>query len=163
MEHIYHLSIYSFLCKELHFFFKFQNINPKEVVSCRVPLNMHPSISPRTNLLVQTAKYSLMEHTKTSYSINIKINNFIILDKMSSSEFTGSLRILENLFIYKEKLMLISHGSSVPLYVTSWCFIIIYLGLVVLCNNTKLIESQFIGSPTCKCQFGSADIYDHRQ
>ena len=45
--------------------------------------------------------------------------DFIILDKMSSSEFTGSLRILENLFIYKEKLMLISHGSSVPLYVTS--------------------------------------------
>ena len=25
-------------------------------------------------------------------------------------------------------------------------------------TNFKLIEHQFIGLPTCKCQFGSADI-----
>ena len=45
-----------------------------------------------------------MEQTKTACSINININNFVVLDKISSSEV--SLRILESIYTKKEKLFL---------------------------------------------------------
>ena len=84
--------------------------------SLRCRVSQHASISSRTNLPVKTAKSSIMEHTKTSCSVNINMDNFSVLDRFSSSEF--GLRILEGIYIKKEKPLLNNQDTCVPLYVT---------------------------------------------
>ena len=63
-----------------------------------------------------------MEHAKTSCFVNININDFVVLVKISSSELTCQFKNPRKhlqFYIKKEKPFLNIHDYSLPIYVTS--------------------------------------------
>ena len=87
-----------------------------------MPISEHQGKSYRTGNYVHTTNSSIFDH-KLSCDTQIEANNFKILDH-SSSEFR--LRILESLYIHKERPQLNDMQSAMPLLVIQHWFNIMF-------------------------------------
>ena len=73
----------------------------------------HIGVSPRTKKSSETPPFSSIRNHSDQCICNIDLNSFKIL---GSDNSTFGLKILESLFIYKDKPCLNQSGSSTPLF-----------------------------------------------